>query len=146
MGAIHHQFKEISLEEMRQAPVVVLATRQKFREEKVIDGSLEYKKVIERYLVENCYKGELQKGEIIEVFCPHNGRFRQFAKDLQRGISRHSIELGFRAPKRDFSGDDTPDILLLNSIFDESQMIYTHRHPGLILHAGWREEFESEQE
>jgi len=147
MGAIHHKFKEVSLAEIRRAPIVILASKQKFREEKVIDGSLEYKKVIERYLVEKCYKGELQEGEIIEVFCSRNGRYRQFAKDLQRGISRHSIELGFTPPEREYKGEDKSLVLLLNPPFGADQAkIYAHQYPGLILHAGWREEFESEQE
>jgi len=141
MGAVHHRFKEVSFLEMQQAPIIILVSQQPSRRESVNDGSLEYEKIVERYLVEKCHQGNLKSGAIIEVFYSHNARFKQFAKDLERGISRHSVELSFKAPESEYSGDDERKVLLLNLANKEG--IFAHMRPGLILHAGWWSEFES---
>ena len=138
MGQIHHKAMHVSLDEILQTSLILLVSGMTMREETIKEADLKYNINIERYLIEECIRGDLDKGTSIEVYCSYNNRFRQFAKDEIRGISRHSVELVCRAPERDYAYDKDRCILLLNSANDRG--IYTHRFRGLTLVVGWRDE------
>ncbi len=138
MGQIHHKVMQVSLDDILQTSLILLVSGMTTRKEETKEEDIKYNINIERYVIEECIRGDFDKGTAIEVYCSHNNRFRQFAKDEIRGISRHSIELVCQAPVRDYTYDKDRCILLLNSATDRG--IYTHKFRGLILTVGWRDE------
>ena len=138
MGQVHHRMVQVSLDDILQTSFILLVSGKTVRNETIKEEELEYDINIERYVIEECIRGDLDKGTTLEVYCSYNGRFRQFAKDMKREISRHSIELGCQAPERDYAYDKNRYILLLNNAGERG--IYTHKFRGLTLAVGWRDE------
>ncbi len=138
MGQIHHKVIPVSLDDILQTDLIVSVSSKTIRKETIKEENIQYKIIIEKYVIEECIRGDFDKGTSIEVYASYNNRFRQFAKDAIQGISRHSIELVCQAPARDYTHDKDRCILLLNS--RTNREFYTHRHRGLTLALGWRDE------
>ena len=138
MGQIHHKVMPVSLDDILQTDLILSVSSKTTREETIKEEDIQYKIFIEKYIIEECIRGDFDKGGSIEVYASYNNRFRQFAKDAIKGISRHSIELVCQAPARDYTYDKDRCILLLNN--HTQRGFYTHRFRGLTLAIGWRDE------
>lgn len=139
MGQIHYRVKQVSLDDILQTALILLVSSMTIREETIKERNAKYKIFIKRYVIEECIRGDFDKGASIDVLASNIERMRQAAKDAKLGISRHSIELACQAPARDYPYEKDRCILLLNSATDR-RGIYTHRFHGLTLAVGWRDE------
>ena len=71
MGQIHHKVMPVSLDDILQTDLILSVSSKTIREETIKEGNIQYKIFIERYVIEECIRGDFDKGTSIEVYASY---------------------------------------------------------------------------